>query len=202
MTPQLHMFRPRLDDLPPVSLPEGCELRTFAPGDETVWERIIGISFGKNPGDIPFGKSMLESGQFQPERVFFIRHDGEDAAVAAAYSRKPESMPACGYLHYVGVLPGHTGLRLGYWVSLAALHRMRGEGRERAHLQTDDFRLPAVKTYLNLGFIPVLVDENQRQRWRDVFATLSLPTLAERCVPILDGPVWHAPELPPAVSLV
>ena len=172
MTPQLNMFRPRLDDLPPVILPEGCELRTFAPGDEAVWERIIGISFGKNPGDIPFGKSMLESGQFQPERVFFIRHGGEDAAVAAAYSRKPEVMPGCGYLHYVGVLPGHTGLRLGYWVSLAALHRMREEGRERANLHTADFRLPAVKTYLNLGFVPVLLDENQRQRWRDVFAAL------------------------------
>ena len=200
MTPQLSMFRPQLDGLPPVILPAGCELRHFEPGDEGIWERVIGISFGKNPGDIPFGRSMLDPGCFLPERILFIRRDGADVATASAYVSPPTRLPDAGSLHYVGVLPGHTGLRLGYLVSLACLHRMRAEGRQRAILQTDDFRLPAIKTYLNLGFVPVLVDENQRQRWRDVFAALHLPELAERCARLLDGPVWQPPAIPPALS--
>ncbi len=201
MTPQLHMFRASLDGLPPVVLPAGCELRCFQAGDEPVWERVIALSFGKNPGEIPFEQSMRRD-CFLPERVLFIRRDGADVGTASAYVTPADRMPDCGYLHYVGVMPGHTGLHLGYQVTLAALHRMRQEGRRRAILQTDDFRLPAIKTYLNLGFVPMLVDENQRQRWREVFANLHLPELAERSAPLLDGPVWQPPAIPPFVSLI
>jgi mycothiol synthase len=199
MTPQLRMFRSNFTNLPPVSLPEGYSLRTFQAGDEPIWEQIIGISFGKQPGDIPFGRSMADQDSFLPERIFFVRCGDEDVATAAAYLVPPTLMPDCGTLHYVGTLPGHTGRRLGGLVSLAALHRMREEGLARGTLLTDDFRLPALKTYLRLGFIPILVDENQRQRWRDVFASLNLPELSERFAPILDGPVWQPPAIPPVV---
>ena len=197
MTPQLRMYRPHFDDLPPVELPDGYSVRTFLPGDEANWERIIGISFGREPGQIGFAASMLKSGCFLPERVFFVCCGDEAVATAAAYLLPPTILPDCGTLHYVGALPGHTGRHLGGTVSLAALHRMRHEGRACGTLQTDDFRLPAVKTYLRLGFHPVLADENQRQRWRDVFAALGMPELSEHYATILDGPVWQAPALPP-----
>jgi mycothiol synthase len=166
-----------------------------------VWERIIGISFGKEPGEIPFGRSMVDGGSFLPERIFFIRHGNEDVATAAAYLVPPTLMPNCGTLHYVGTLPNHTGRRLGRLASLAALQRMREEGLARGTLLTDDFRLPAIKTYLRLGFIPMLVDENQRERWRGIFAALGLPSLAEHFASILEGPVWQPPALPPVVPV-
>jgi mycothiol synthase len=65
----------------------------------------------------------------------------------------------------VAVRPGHQGKRLGYWVGLAAMHQMAREGARRAILRTDDFRIPAIKTYLRLGFEPLLTHKNQRQRW-------------------------------------
>ena len=66
---------------------------------------------------------------------------------------------------------------------------MVAEGRTHVKLQTDDFRLAAVRQYLRLDFVPLLVDENQRQRWRDVFQALGQPALAERFAGILGGPV-------------
>ena len=39
-------------------------------------------------------------------------------------------------------------------------------------LDTDDFRLPAIKNYLNLGFVPVYVGENHGERWRIIFKKL------------------------------
>jgi len=89
----------------------------------------------------------------------------------------------------VGVLPGHQGKHLGAKVSLAALRRFVEEGRIDAVLQTDDFRLPAIRTYLRLGFEPLPIHENQRQRWRAVFDEILRPDLVRQFQPTLDGPI-------------
>ena len=41
-----------------------------------------------------------------------------------------------------------------------------------ARLWTDDWRLPAIKTYLNLGFEPDIEHESHPERWRAVFEKL------------------------------
>ena len=75
----------------------------------------------------------------------------------------------------VGVIPEHSGHRLGKWISLAVLHYLYQQGFKCAVLGTDDFRLPAIKTYLNLGFIPIYVDDDQPERWQAIFKKLKLP---------------------------
>jgi len=69
-------------------------------------------------------------------------------------------------------VPAHRGRRLGFWACLAALHRFAEEGREAALLLTDDFRLPAIRTYLRLGFRPVYTYESHMERWGKVFSEL------------------------------
>ena len=51
------------------------------------------------------------------------------------------------------------GKNLGYSLSLAALNYFRKKGIKEVFLYTDDFRLPAIKTYLKLGFKPVILDK-------------------------------------------
>ncbi|MFO7946233.1 MAG: GNAT family N-acetyltransferase [Armatimonadota bacterium] len=186
--PQLTMKRPDLKNLPEITLPDGYELRTFQPGDERAWEAIVARAFDRDVPEGHFDSRIGDHDAFQPERVFFICHNGEGVATATAWYMEKWGENT-GYVHMVGVKPGHQGKRLGYQVSLAVLHRLRGEGFEEAVLTTDDFRLPAIKTYLNLGFEPVLVHENQRERWRDVFEALGMPELAEKYSAVLNGPV-------------
>jgi len=192
-TPQLHMLRPHLRDLPALALPDGYIVRTFQPGDDAHWSRIIGLSFQTEPEQMPFDAMMRASPSFLPERVFFVCLGDEPVATTSAWYL-PEITPDAGTIHYVGTLPGHTGKRLGYWAVVAALHRMAAEGRQRAWLSTDDVRLPAIKVYLHLGFVPLLVHENQRERWPAVFATLGLPQLTAQFAEILHGPIWKKPE--------
>jgi len=48
-------------------------------------------------------------------------------------------------------------------------------------ISTDDFRLPAIKTYLDAGFRPVLwsdPDSDQRGRWDAVIAALGYEPVA------------------------
>jgi hypothetical protein len=61
------------------------------------------------------------------------------------------------------------------------------------HHAKGDFQLPGQQTFLRLGFEPMLADENQRQRWRDVFAAMDRPHLAEQFEAILTGPVSAVP---------
>ncbi len=193
LEPQLHMRRCGLGGLGRLALPEGYSIRSYRPGDAAEWNRIIAESFGGGPEDWNFDRIMRPEVSFRPERVFFICSRDEAVATASAFCR-PAFMPGFGMLHYVAVLPEHAGRRLGLQVSLAALICMREDGRSGAWLSTDDFRLPAIKTYLNLGFEPLPVHENQPDRWREVFRRLAAPGLSERFDAALSGPLWQAPD--------
>ena len=71
-------------------------------------------------------------------------------------------------------------------MSLDALHVGLAEGRSRAFLRTDDFRVPALKTYLRLAFEPVISHDSHPGRWRMILDELSWPESFEA---VLAGPV-------------
>ncbi|MBI3944816.1 MAG: GNAT family N-acetyltransferase [Armatimonadetes bacterium] len=185
--PQLAMRRASLEDLPEVALPPGYRIRSFRPGDEAHWATIISESFGGPAGPQRFDM-MKDDAAFRPERVLFVECEEGPVGTASAWSRVKQGKDA-GYLHMVGVRPAHAGKRLGYWVSLAALRQLAREGKRSALLHTDDFRLAAIKTYLRLGFEPLLVSEEQPGRWRAVFEQLGEPRFGEEFRAILEGPV-------------
>ncbi len=183
--PQLVMTAP-LTDLPDCEVPPSYSIRHFQPGDQAAWDEIIRDSF-KDP-NCSFDKIMKGDKAFQPERVLFVCCDGRPVATAAAWY-KPEWGENTGYLHMVGTHSSHAGKNLGLQASLAAMHRMVAEGRTSAVLQTDDFRIPAIKIYLKLGYSPVIVHESQPARWRAVFESIGRPDLIEKYRSVLDGPI-------------
>lgn len=162
--PQLVMYKPTMTGLSPIQLPDGYNIRTFQPGDEGAWEFIINQSF---QWDSNFNSQMVEDKYFDPGRIFFVCHGSTPVGTASAWHR-PVWGENTGYLHMVGVIPSHGGKGLGLQVSLAALHHMVNEGRQACVLETDDFRIPAIKTYLKLGYKPYLIHENQGKRWYDI----------------------------------
>lgn len=189
---QLVMVKNSLADLPPVELPEGYRLRHFQAGDEAGWEAVMAASFGQKEPAWSFPDVMGRDAACSPERVLFLTCEGQIVATASAWYR-PEWGMDTGYVHYVGADPKHSGRKLGYMISLAVLHRFVFEGRRRAVLQTDDFRVPAIKTYLRLGFEPWPVEEDQRQRWRVIFQSNSLQPLCPVWEEIINGPMHTMP---------
>lgn len=168
--PQLVMGRMHLQDLPEVQLEAGYTLRHFEQGDAPGWNVLISKTF-KSPYD--FDGTILADRFYHPERVLFVEHNGELVATACAW-RSEAWGKNTGVLHMVGASPEHRGHQLGYQISLAALHQLVREGIHHAVLQTDDDRLPAIVTYLKLGFQPYLIDSNQAERWRDIYECLGL----------------------------
>jgi len=188
--PQIVMRRSSLRDLPRIELPAGYSVRSFIEGDEQFWNRIVRAAFDSPTSD--FNVRLRADEEFRPERVLFVTYRDEPVATASAWYMKQYG-PAMGYLHLVGVAPEHQGKHLGYWVSIAALHQFVVEKRTSAMLLTDDYRLSAIRTYLHAGFDPVLVHENQRERWRAILTAVGRTDLLPQLEPILSGPVVTVP---------
>ncbi len=173
--PQLCMRRLPLDDLPEIVLPDGYSLRTSQEGDGRHWARIVQESFRNASFDESwFKREMQGHPAYVPEWIFFVcAADGMPCGTASAY-RSEAFGKDVGYLHMVGVCPSHGGRKIGFAVSLAALHRFRFEGLSTAVLETDDFRLPAIKTYFHLGFSPFVRHRSHPARWDAVCARLDM----------------------------
>ena len=163
LTMKTRLDRP-LPEMPP--LPPRMSIHTADGHQRASWNWIIKASFDEKQD-----YSMIEDDpECAPERVFFMRHARMDVATAAA----PVTAEGVGWLHMVGVHPAYEGMGCGFCVSLAALRSLQALGVRECLLKTDDFRLPAVKIYLDLGFEPMYEpdDEEMKSRWEAVFAKL------------------------------
>jgi mycothiol synthase len=104
------------------------------------------------------------------EDGIFVLTEGEDYVATATDKWLAET--GVGYLHMVAVAPPYRGRGLGRCISLTALRHMRGRGCHQAVLDTDDFRLPAIRTYLSLGFMPEMLETDHADRWAAISAEL------------------------------
>lgn len=163
--PSLHLRRESLSDLPPVTLPGGYALRTASASDLPALTDVLASSFPEMTWDETRTRDALFADE-TVKRVLAIADSTTDAIVATASARLlPETYPGAGYVHWVGASPEHRGKRLGYLVSLAVLHEFVAQGCESAVLDTDDFRIPAIKVYAALGFVPEFTHESHAPRW-------------------------------------
>jgi mycothiol synthase len=170
--PQLELRLASLDLLPEVELADGYVLRTYREGDLAAWGRLIGECIGGQYDEAACRESlMMDTPQFAPEDVFFLEKEGGVVGTACAL-RKHATGEGPGYLHMVAVDAAHRGHRLGRVLAVAALRRFRELGYRDVILQTDDFRLPAIRAYLDLGFAPVFTHDSHAARWREVYEKL------------------------------
>ncbi len=166
------MRRDHLADLPAVVPPPGYHFRTALPGDERAWCDIIEGSLGTGWTVDRAHAALFHHPEFDPGRLFFAVKGIEPAGTACAWFFDPDDRHL-GQVHMVAVKPDHRGHRLGHWLSLLTLHYFRDHGYTAAELLTDDWRLPAIHTYLRLGFRPLHLDDSHRDRWIQVFRRLA-----------------------------
>ena len=171
---QLRMFLSNLENLPELEVPAGYEIRPFQPGDEGHWASIIDASFGGERTAEHTRREIIDRPEYMPGGLFFATYEGKPVGTACAW-RQSQEETEIGYVHMVGVVPEHRGHKLGKWLSLRVLLFVKEHGFQCSILDTDEPRLPAIKSYLNLGFLPLYREISQPSRWRGVFDELNLP---------------------------
>lgn len=170
--PQLEMLRNHLDGLPEIEVPEGYELRTYRAGDDQAWCGIMEGNVGRNWTEEKFAEKMSSDPRFAAESLFFATLDGQPVVSACAWRQTTEEN-VMGEVHMVGTLEAHRGHGLGHLVNTAVLVRLKELGFQKAHLKTDDWRIPAINSYLKIGFEPLNTHISHAERWDVILDTIA-----------------------------
>lgn len=188
--PQLLMRRPVSLACPEVRLPEGYALRLAGGEDVEGLAHCLSRAFG--PNEQPAGseggveRAVASPRPWSPDRVrealleapdvrvTYVVTDRAGCVVACASDRRlPDRFPDACYLHWVAADPAHAGRGLGQAVSAAVIAGAFAECPCDTVLETDDHRLPAVTSYLRLGFAPEYTHPTHLERWALVFGALT-----------------------------
>jgi len=171
--PQLRMYlsAEKIAQASVLPVPEGFTLRTFEEKDADAYVQLMksaGFDYW-NPDFVDMvRRNML------PDGVFFLEEKVSGKLVATAMANKAESGKETdgGQLGWVGVAPEFRGRHLAEIVCSAVVDCYRKNGYTRAYLLTDDYRIPAIKTYLKSGWLPIIKDEALQHRWDMVYKRL------------------------------
>ena len=159
----------------PYLLPEGYRLVTVeTDADKLGWIEACAEGLSTGAWTVKdFEKNMLEPEGLAKDQIFLVKDAAGRVVATATAWLKPGNR---GYLHMVAALPEARGLGLGGLLTQHVLDFFLARGVDYITLDTDDLRLPAIKTYLRLGFIPVLSEYGAEQLWRDIFVKTGLRT--------------------------
>ena len=152
-------------------IPEAFSLVTMPELDDGVeqWLDIMQYGLSEKREDASYYKiCMLDLPNYEEDKCFFIMYGGKAIATLTVVC-DPETKD--GLIHMVGSLPESRGKGVGNMLVAVADYVLKTEGMQTARLKTDDFRVPAIKTYLKIGFKPDLSTEEYVQRWDAICRT-------------------------------
>lgn len=167
---QLFMTHPDLSvGFEAPSLPAGMALRAANAADSTAIAALLAEAFEEQWDEARVGRELLDAADVA---VTWVIADGDGLLAVASERLMPDTYPDAGYVHYVGVAKRARGLGLGAIVTARCMTGFAARGLSTAVLETDDFRLPAVVTYLRLGYVPTYRSPAEQKAWSVLFPTL------------------------------
>lgn len=173
---QLFMTFPPACPVPDVPVPTGYRLRILEAADLSAYRQLMERAGFGRWDDARIHSTVLRT---LPHGILGVEHVADQSLVATALANHAPTprYPNGAELGWVAVDPDHRGRGLGKVVCCAVLRLLRQRGYHTIYLSTDDHRLPAIVTYLRLGFEPDLSageDPNETaDRWRSVREALS-----------------------------
>ena len=160
------------------ALPDGYGYEYYHGSEEQIadWLQICHGALLPDTDAHWFTSSILEYPDLHPAQdLFFVveASTGRRVATTAAVCHGDE-----GYIHMVAALPDVRGKGIGHAMLRYALGTLQARGCKYTVLTTDDFRLAAIKTYLDAGFVPVVEldpESDVQNRWERVLSELQYP---------------------------
>lgn len=149
----------------------GFHLVHFREGLEQSWVDVLNESAEFGNWDIAKLSRVLLS-DLLPNGGVLIFNDKSKPVACSSVCLKKDFLPFAGLVHVV-VLPPYRGHRLSASMIRSGLENSFRLGFPGVALLTDDFRLPAINIYLQLGFVPdKTMSLDASNRWERVFSQL------------------------------
>ena len=159
--------------------PPGYTIRTYAPGDEQSFLALM--QFGDfDPWDEK--KLAYNISKILPEGWFFAVEmiSGRLVGTAMCLHNYTGRRPFCGDVGWVVCHPEHRGHGLGFTLTACVTNRFQSAGYSRIYLGTEHYRLAAVRTYLKLGYVPIIDSPSVRSLWLKVCEKIAWPFIEEK----------------------
>ena len=172
----VRMIRNHMENIPQFPIPEGFAIRNYRRNEGHIWTRIqkaaepyINIDGGLFERE--FNRDLLA----MEDRSFYLTTDtGEEIGTITAWWQDN----GWGQIHWVAIHPDYQGRGLSKPMMSVAMARLK-QSHARCFLGTSTNRIPAIKLYLDFGFIPDRSREHSREAWIEVASVLEHPTLEE-----------------------
>lgn len=164
------MRQPDITHLPELEIPDGLTIKTHTEDMASGWEELMQKAFKMK---FDFNECIVKGrkiGEFNPEQVLYLTRDNKILASATVVEH--DDFPGEGWFRMIAASPEETGKGYGKLICLAALHNLAKRGYKSVVLSTDDERVPALRTYLGLGFEPIYSHESHKERWEKILNSL------------------------------
>lgn len=172
--PGLYLLWPRhrLENAPEAVVPAGYGVRTRSAGAEEQLHALLDVEGWRLSGADwkEYRSRLLVDG-------LYLLVDANGALVASAGAVHNPSpgrfhFPFGGELAYLIVHPEHRRKGLGRAAAALVVRRFLVGGYENIRVCAQGFRLPALRLYLELGFVPFLHQPDLAPRWERLCAEL------------------------------
>jgi len=172
------MYRPNLENILQFAFPAGYGIRAMRPGEGALWTDVQrDAEHWLTVDDELFTREFgydLEATQW---RCFFIVNEmGAAVGVISAWYDRDNGGLDFGRIHWVAIRRAYRGKGLVKPAMTHAMNRL-AQWHTRACLGTATERLPAIKVYLDFGFLPDMTKPRAHEAWEQVQAVLQHPAL-------------------------
>ncbi len=152
----------------PKEFPKPFGTVTYRKYNGTLQDRLDWLEICKNglvgddAGEEKFNESFYGRPDFADDDLYFVFDDGKPAATICGIYEQGSGL---GYVHMVSVHSDARGKGLGGYVNDIIQAHLSLDPCKLVFLTTDEWRVPAIKSYLKSGFLPVDHAEDMEERW-------------------------------------
>lgn len=149
-------------------VPDGLELHkiTDFPNGIDMWLDVVQYGLSEKKEDEAFYNCVMVGHEnYDASYCYLLTENGISVATVTVifYLYRKH-----GYIHMVACKNGFRGRGIGTFLSEFAVYLLKKKGMLTADLTTDDWRIPAIKTYLKVGFTPDITSGEMSERWENV----------------------------------
>ncbi len=176
----IDMLRADLQGFPDSPLPTGYSMRLYRPGDADLWVDIVDeadefLTVTQETFDKEFGYDLPAMG----DRCYFLVDSSgrEIGTTTAWYAPNYKGDGVCyGRVHWVAIRPEAQGRGLCKPMLTVIMKRL-AQSHDRGVLGTSSRRIPALKCYLDFGFVPDMTSDRAFEGWSQVCSVMKHPNL-------------------------
>ncbi len=175
---RVKMTRETLADIPQYSPADGYAINFYRPGDEVSWAEIWSKADEYETYDIErfndaFGADLPS---MQHRCLFLVSPSGEKIGTATSWVEE-DAAGTWARLHWIALSAEFQGRGLGRPLLSAVMNLSKELGYERVLLYTETLRLPAIRLYLDFGFLPDLSYPDGDRAWKQISNSLEHASL-------------------------